>query len=100
MEQQILILESILRLIPEAQFSVKENGDIIWRDDKHTQPTTKEIEDSKDIILSEYSATEYQRNRVYPSLEDQADMQYWDRINGTTTWMDAITKSKDEYPKP
>ena len=26
-------------------------------------------------------------------------MQYWDAINGTTTWKDKITEIKTKYPK-
>ena len=35
----------------------------------------------------------------YPSREDQFDMMYWDKINGTTTWEDTIQAVKDKYPK-
>lgn len=42
----------------------------------------------------------YDREREYPSLAEQLDMQYWDKINGTTTWADAIQAVKDKYPKP
>jgi hypothetical protein len=28
------------------------------------------------------------------------DMQYWDSVNGTTTWQDAIDAVKAKYPKP
>ena len=41
-----------------------------------------------------------QRIHAYPSLQDQADMQYWDAVNGTTTWQDAIKAVKDAHPKP
>jgi hypothetical protein len=27
-------------------------------------------------------------------------MQYWDEVNGTTTWQDAIAEIKNKYPKP
>jgi hypothetical protein len=27
------------------------------------------------------------------------DMQYWDNVNGTTTWADAIAKVKTNNPK-
>ena len=40
------------------------------------------------------------RINAYPSLQDQADMQYHDAVNGTTTWQDAIKAVKDKYPKP
>jgi hypothetical protein len=36
---------------------------------------------------------------AYPSIKEQLDMQYWDRVNGTTTWADAIAKVKADFPK-
>ena len=41
-----------------------------------------------------------QRVMAYPSITEQLDMQYHDKINGTTTWADAIQAVKDKYPKP
>ena len=40
------------------------------------------------------------RQDAYPSIGDQLDMQYWDAVNGTTTWKDAIAKVKSDNPKP
>lgn len=53
-------------------------------------------------LQAEYNAKEYQRQRAkeYPSIQEQLDMQYWDAINGTTTWQDAINAVKQEFPKP
>ncbi len=53
-------------------------------------------------LQAEYDANQYQRDRAkaYPSLQDQADMQFHDLANGTTTWLDAIQAVKDTYPKP
>ncbi len=42
----------------------------------------------------------YDREDAYPTLEEQLDMQYWDQINGTSTWKDAISKVKTDNPKP
>jgi hypothetical protein len=28
------------------------------------------------------------------------DMQYWDSVNGTTTWKDHVAAVKAKYPKP
>ena len=39
------------------------------------------------------------RENTYPSIKDQLDMQYWDNVNGTTTWNDTITKIKTDNPK-
>lgn len=41
----------------------------------------------------------YQRVAEYPSIQEQMDMQYWDAINGTTTWQDAINAVKQKFPK-
>ena len=38
------------------------------------------------------------REAAYPSMADQLDMQYWDSVNGTTTWADAIQAVKDAHP--
>jgi hypothetical protein len=45
-------------------------------------------------------ATQHQRDRVYPPIGDQLDMQYWDQVNDTTTWKDAIAAVKAAHPKP
>ena len=51
---------------------------------------------------AEYDSKQYARDRAeaYPSLADQADMQFHDAVDGTTTWQDAIQAVKDAYPKP
>ena len=53
-------------------------------------------------LQAAYDAQEYARNRAtsYPSIQEQLDMQYWDSINGTTTWADAIAAVKQQYSKP
>ena len=40
------------------------------------------------------------RQSAYASIGDQLDQQYWDAVNGTTTWKDAIAKVKSDNPKP
>ena len=71
-----------------------------WHDTKQTQPTDLEIDAEVIRLQAEYDANQYQRDRVYPSIQDQLDMQYWDKVNGTTTWQDAIAKVKRDTPKP
>ena len=48
------------------------------------------------IITVDYTDA---RASEYPSLEEQQDMQYWDAVNGTTTWKDKIAEIKAKYPK-
>jgi hypothetical protein len=41
----------------------------------------------------------YQRASAYPSIQEQLDLLYWDKINGTDNWEQAIAAVKAEYPK-
>jgi hypothetical protein len=40
------------------------------------------------------------RQEGYGSIADQLDMQYWDAVNGTTTWQDHVAQVKTDNPKP
>ena len=40
------------------------------------------------------------RQDAYGDIADQLDMQYWDDVNGTTTWKDHIAQVKADNPKP
>ena len=61
----------------------------------------RDIEEAKALEeKAEYDANQYQRDRIYPSIQEQLDMQYWDKVNGTTNWQDAIAKVKSDTPKP
>ena len=54
------------------------------------------IVEGPDITTESYVTL---RSKEYPSIEDQQDMQYWDAVNGTTTWKDKINEIKTKYPK-
>ena len=43
----------------------------------------------------------YSEKRVaeYPSIADQLDMLYWDKVNGTDNWQETIAEIKAKYPK-
>ena len=55
-----------------------------------------EIVEGPDIVEPDYATL---RSQEYPSREEQLDMMYWDKVNGTTTWEDTIQAIKDKYPK-
>ena len=40
------------------------------------------------------------RQEAYGSTGSQLDMQFWDSVNGTTTWADHIAQVKSDNPKP
>ena len=97
-----MILKAILKINPNAQVNV--NGDDIdtciieWNNG--TSPIPKADIKAKMVeVQADYDAKQYQRDRVYPSIGEQLDMQYWDKVNGTTNWEDAIAKVKSDNPK-
>ena len=92
--------DAILSLRPNSQFIIRDET-VEWVDTNQTQPTESEIQAELTRLQAEYDANECQRKRatVYPSIQEQLDMQYWDKINGTTTWQDAIAKVKTDIPK-
>jgi hypothetical protein len=54
------------------------------------------IVEGPDIIEPDYATL---RQQEYPSREEQLDMMYWDRVNGTNIWEETIQAIKDKYPK-
>ena len=93
---------AIMSLRPNAEFSLVGSHNLTWLDKKQTQPTDAEIDAEVIRLQTEYDAKQYARDRAtaYPSIQEQLDMQYWDSVNGTTTWKDAIAAVKTENPKP
>ena len=64
-------------------------------DETATMPTEEEV----NAKIAELNFVE-NRQDAYGSIADQLDMQYWDSVNGTTTWKDHIAKVKSDNPKP
>jgi hypothetical protein len=96
------VIDAILKINPNAEVNV--SGDdintIVWLNG--TTPIPKADIEAKMVELqAEYEANQYQRDRAvaYPSIQEQLDMQYWDKINGTNNWQDAINAVKAKYPK-
>ena len=87
--------KAISSLKPNAVWT-DNNGVLSW-DAGNSQSKTTE-----DEITAEINRLDYKNKReaAYPSLADQLDMQYWDKKNGTTTWVDAVAKVKSDNPKP
>jgi hypothetical protein len=65
------------------------------------KPTKQELENKIQELITEYNSNKYQRDRAkdYPSIQEQLDLQYWDKINGTNKWQQAINAVKQKYPK-
>ena len=63
--------------------------------------TTEYYDFRTDAEKNDWESTQYQRYREaeYPSIADQLDMIYWDKVNGTNNWQQAITTVKETFPK-
>jgi len=99
-----MIIEAILKINPNAEVTVRGTDintcEIEWNNG--TTPIPKaDIEAKMVEVQAEYDANQYQRDRAtaYPSIQEQLDMQYWDNVNDTTNWEDAIAKVKADNPK-
>ena len=55
-----------------------------------------DIVEGPDVVEPSYAEL---RMKEYPSREEQFDMMYWDKVNGTTVWENTIQTIKDKYPK-
>jgi len=96
------IIKAILTINPSAEVSVnaEDINQITWLNGTTPIPANEILAKQQELI-TEYNSNKYQRDRAkdYPSLADQLDMQYWDKINGTNKWQQAINAVKQKYPK-
>ena len=96
------IISAILAINPDAKVSVNAEDfeQITWKDGL-TPISKADIQAKQAELQAEYNAKQYQRDREveYPTWQEQMDMQYWDNVNGTTTWKDAVAKVKTDNPK-
>jgi hypothetical protein len=96
------LVKAIKHLNPSAEFIAEDNdiNRIVWLNG--TQPIpANEILAKQQELIAEYNSKQYQRDRAkaYPSIQEQLDLQYWDKVNGTDTWEQAINAIKAQYPK-
>jgi hypothetical protein len=96
------IIKAIKAINPNAEVVVnaEDINQITWLNGT-TPISANEILAKQQELITEYNSKQYQRDRAvdYPSLADQLDMQYWDKINGTNKWQQAINAVKQKYPK-
>ena len=100
-----VIYKAISKINPTAEVSMSGNDilavdTIIW--ENGTPPIAKELILAKvSELQAEYESNKYQRDRQkqYPSIADQLDMLYWDKVNGTENWLNSIESVKNRFPK-
>lgn len=89
-------IHDAIRETHNTVITIKGNtqNDIVALDNNNNEVTINWSE-----VNAYINSNQYKTDRVYPSIQEQLDMQYWDSVNGTTTWKDAITKVKTDNPK-
>jgi len=98
MNNNIQVADALSSLRPGSEWTIRD-GNVEWLDSKQTQPTETEIDTEVTRLQVEYDATQYQRDRQYPSIGDQLDMIFHAGLGGDE-FQAAIQAVKDAYPKP
>ena len=97
-----MLEKAIKKINPQAEFSVNADdiNQITWLNGTPPIPANEILAKQQELI-TEYNAKQYQRDRAkeYPSIQEQLDLQYWDKINNTNNWEQAINAVKNKYPK-
>tara|TARA_B100001996_G_scaffold382724_1_gene375429 strand:- start:3579 stop:3878 length:300 start_codon:yes stop_codon:yes gene_type:complete len=93
--------QAIYKAYPNAT-SVSDTRGVFDKDGNKITIVQSDVDTARATLDTEAAAVKYKKDRadVYPSLQEQFDLQYWDKVNGTTKWQEAIAKVKSDYPKP
>ena len=73
-----------------------------WNVSGVAQPTDEQLNavDSAADLSERQNVVRSTRRSAYGDLGSQLDMQYWDNVNGTTTWKDHVAAVKTANPIP
>ena len=99
---KITISDALSELGISAIVKNNDYDTIKWFCEESEIPSKKTVEGKVAEMQKAEDAIQYQKDRAdaFPSLQDQLDMQYWDKKNGTKTWEETIDKIKKDFPKP
>ena len=95
----ITTADALQSLKPKAEWVLR--GDVLeWLDAVQTEPTALELSDEVTRLQAVYDSQAYARNRKeeYDQL-NQFEMQFDDKEDSTTTWVDTINEIKGRNPK-
>ena len=91
--------DALQSLKPKAEWVLR--GDVLtWHDAVQTEPTQAEIDAEVIRLQAVYDSQAYARSRKaeYNQL-NQFEMQFDDKEDSTTTWVDKINEIKGRHPK-
>ena len=84
--------QAIYKLYPNVTVI---RGDVAY--DKDEQEVTYDNNAVEALMAA--NAYKEARATAYAPLSEQLDMQYWDAMNDTETWLDHIRSVKEAHPK-
>jgi len=58
------------------------------------------LSQANDMFNAQENGYKSDRQNAYLPIDEQLDMQYWDKVNGTSLWEEHIAEVKATYPKP
>ena len=97
--------EAIYKAYAGTVVTIDDSAGAFDKDGKSVTLEQSKIDTARTELNTEAAKVKYKTDRttngstIYPSIAEQLDMQYWDKKNGTTTWVDAIAKVKSDNPK-
>ena len=101
--------EAIYKAYAGPVVTINDGTGAFDKDGKSVTLDQSKIDAARTEINKALADTLYQRQRtgeagttdtIYLPVAQQLDMQYWDSVNGTTTWKDHVAAVKAKYPKP
>jgi len=101
MANEVGIFDALTSLTPDANFGVRADGTISWKDyNTIPRPSDEEINNEVIRLQAEYDALEYSRKREaeYPSIQDLVVALYDTEDKAAIEAKRAEIKLK--YPKP
>jgi len=93
--------EAIRKAYPTA-VTIDDSKGAFDKDGNSITLVQSNIDTARTELNTAAAAVKYKsdREKAFASIGDQLDMQYWDAVNGTTTWKDHVAKVKSDNPKP
>ena len=94
--------EAIYSAYSGTVVSIDDSAGAFDKDGKSVTLDAVKVAAARKALDDAAAAIKYKSDRAaaYASVGDQLDMQYWDAVNGTTTWKDHVAKVKADNPKP
>ena len=94
--------EAIYSAYSGTVVSIDDSAGAFDKDGKSVTLDAVKVAAARKALDDAAAAIKYKSDRAaaYASIGDQLDMQYWDAVNGTTTWKDHVAKVKADHPKP